>query len=119
MNPSEARQILETLVNGVDPATGEVLAEQTPFNRLVVVRALFQAIRALEQREKPARTRPQPGNAGKPWSKEEDKSLLEAYDAGAPIKHLAEEHARTKGAIQSRLLRHGRLQPATADSSES
>ncbi|GLQ86528.1 hypothetical protein [Dyella flagellata] len=114
MDPSEARQILETLANGVDPATGEAMAEQTPFNCPMVVRALFHAIRALEQREKPAR-HPLPGNAGKPWSKEEDASLLEAYDAGAPIKHLAQEHSRTKGAIQSRLLRHGRLQPVTAD----
>jgi hypothetical protein len=114
MEPGQARQILETLANGVDPSTGEVLAERSPFNDLQVIRALFYAVRELEKLQKAARPRSQLANAGKPWAKEEDASLVEAFDAGTPINELAERHRRTKGAIQSRLMRHGRLQAEVA-----
>lgn len=110
MEPGQARQILETLANGVDPSTGEVLAGKSPFNDLQVIRALFYGVRELEKLQKATRSRSQPANAGKPWTKEEDASLLEAFDAGKPVKELADRHGRTKGAIQSRLVRHGRLQ---------
>lgn len=110
MEPGQAKQILETLASGVDPSTGEALAEQSPFNDLQVIRALFYAVRELEKLQSP-RSRAQPGNAGKPWTKEEDASLVQAFDAGMAVGELAERHARTKGAIQSRLMRHGRLPP--------
>ena len=32
MNHLEAKSTLETLARGVDPATGEILSEQSPFN---------------------------------------------------------------------------------------
>lgn len=114
MEPGQAKQILETLANGVDPSTGEVLAERSPFNDLQVIRALFYAVRELEKLQKATRSRPQPANAGKPWAKKEDASLVEAFDAGTPVNELAQRHGRTKGAIQSRLMRHGRLQAEIA-----
>jgi hypothetical protein len=44
------------------------------------------------------------------WSQEEDDRLAAAYAAGRTIKELADLHARTRGAIQSRINRLG-LQP--------
>lgn len=109
MSPTEAKQTLEALANGIDPSTGEVFAEQGPYHHPQIIRALFYAVRELEKLEKPARSSQLPGNAGKPWSTEEDARLLQAFDEGIPVKELAERHARTKGSIESRLIRHGRL----------
>jgi hypothetical protein len=50
-------------------------------------------------------------NAGKPWSDDEDRQLLSAFDNGRPLAELAQSHSRTRGGIQARLIRHGRLAP--------
>jgi hypothetical protein len=112
MDVAETKQVLEAMANGVNPRTGEVFSEQSLFNHPQVIRALFCAVRALEKCEKRARPSHLPDNAGKPWSEEEDAKLLEAFDAGTPVKELTEQHARTKGSIEARLIRHGRLQDA-------
>jgi len=82
VNPGEAMQVLQALANGVDTSTGEIFVEQHPFNHSQVIRALFYPVHELEKRHKPARSAMQPGNAEKPWTKEEDASLLEGLDAG-------------------------------------
>jgi hypothetical protein len=53
--------------------------------------------------------RKQPGQAGKPWSPEEDRRLVEAFDQGADLDMLTASHARSKGGIASRLVRLGRI----------
>ena len=54
-----------------------------------------------------------PANHGKPWTDEEEKKLLDAYDAQtATIPELAEAHQRGIGGIQNKLIKRGRL---TAD----
>jgi hypothetical protein len=110
MNRAEAKQTLEALANGIDPVTGEIFSGASPFDHPQVIRALFCAVRELDKREKRARPRDLPDNAGKPWPEEEDARLLNGFDAGVPVKELAERHARTRGSIESRLIRHGRLQ---------
>ena len=63
-----------------------------------------------------------PAKAGQPWTAEEDDRLLSGFDGGATLKELSDRHERTDGAIQSRLIRLGRLdsegQPSQASSSE-
>jgi hypothetical protein len=51
-----------------------------------------------------------PANAGKPWTEQEDRELLEKFDAGETVAQLAEAHDRTPAGIHARLVRHGRLQ---------
>lgn len=113
MNRLEAKSTLETLARGVDPATGEILSEQSPFNSPQVIRALFFATKELEaliQAEPTARAeRERPKNAGHAWSPDEDQLLLREFDAGVSPKELAAIHGRTKGAIDSRLVRLGRI----------
>ena len=112
MTPAEARQIVEVLANGIDPATGEVLPDDSALSNPHVIRALFIAAKALElmAAAKPARpAAAAPGNAGKAWTEEEDHRLLAAFDGGAPVAELARTHERTTGAINSRLIRLGRL----------
>jgi hypothetical protein len=121
MTPAEAKQIIDVLASGVDPATGEVLPEDNALNSPHVIRALFIASKALERMAgKPARQgATAPGKAGKPWSEDEDQRLLAGFDAGTPVAALALAHERSSGAITSRLERLGRLQlPQKAPSGE-
>ena len=50
------------------------------------------------------------GNAYEPWTDEEEKRLIEEYEAGASLVNIAEMHARSRGAIQARLKKLGRIQ---------
>ena len=122
MTPAQAQQILESLSNGIDPESGEVLPEDSPVNNPQVIRALFVAIRSLQAMtgaSKAPHTAPKapkvlPGKAGKPWSGDEDQRLLAAFDAGKQPAALAKDHDRTNGAIQARLVRLGRLNDDSA-----
>jgi hypothetical protein len=91
MTPAEAKQIIEVLAGGIDPATGEVLPDDSPLSNPHVIRALFIAAKALEPT--PAKSaRPAaaaPGNAGKSWTEEEDQRLVAGFDAGTPVAALA------------------------------
>ena len=76
-------EIISTLACGIDPFTGEVMFEYSPYQNPDTVRALFLALKgleALESRER--RVQNLPGNAGMPWSPEEDQKLITAYDQG-------------------------------------
>ena len=118
MTPAEAKQIIEVLAGGIDPATGEVLPDDSPLSSPHVIRALFIAAKALElmAAAKPARpAAAAPGNAGKPWAENEDQRLIVAFDAGTLVAELARTHERTHGAINSRLIRLGRLQVSHDD----
>jgi hypothetical protein len=110
MQTSEALAILQSLADGLDPISGQAFPAQSPYQHPIVVRALFRAIQALEhahQREHSAKQ--SPTKAGKPWDVAEDAQLLADFDWGMSIKESAHKHQRTIGAIQSRLLRLGRL----------
>jgi hypothetical protein len=47
------------------------------------------------------------------WSGEEDKQLIADFKQGVSIDDLARKHQRTKGAIESRLVRHGLIEQKT------
>lgn len=112
MQTSDALKILQALADGADPQTGEIFPENSPYQHPQVVRALMVAIRALEQqRENPTRNRRLPENAGKAWKAEEESELCRGFDEGTPIKELAARHKRTQGAIVTRLVALGKIQP--------
>jgi hypothetical protein len=116
-------QILRTLADGIDPATGEQFAAGTAYQHPDTVRALFSAIRMLESPAAPAASQPAPArqasapmtakpgmeNSGRPWSQEEDARLGSTYDAGRSIEELAGIHKRSKWAIEARLARLGKI----------
>lgn len=113
MDDSKALSIVSALANGVNPQTGEMFEIDSPYQAVEVIRALYVAVRALElatrTRARIARTR-MPVNAGKPWTEEEDRELLEKFDGGETVGKLAHAHDRTVAGIQARLERHGRMQ---------
>ncbi len=108
-----ALQIVQALAQGIDPHTGEQFPAASPYQHPDTVRALMQAAQALA--DPVPRTRPShpgiPENAGKPWTEAEDQILAEAFDTGIAIPELAEQHRRTRAAIQARLIRMGKLEP--------
>lgn len=119
METAKTIDILKTLAEGIDPGTGEQFPAGSAYQHPDTVRALFAAIRGLENpAPRPAKTdaprpdksgRPAPENAGRPWSQEEDLRLGQAYDSGKSVEELAQVHKRSKWAIESRLARMGKI----------
>jgi len=110
-----ALQIVQALAQGIDPHTGEQFSAESPYQHPDTVRALVQAAEALGVPASLPRSKAShpgiPENAGKPWTEPEDQALAEAFDAGMAIPQLAEQHRRTRAAIQARLIRMGKLEP--------
>lgn len=112
MKESRARQILQALVQGVDPLTGEELAPGTVLQHADVLRALLAGVDALGQMAARAQRRAQlPGNVGRAWSSEEEQALMAEFQRGDTIAAIATGHGRTLRAIESRLERVGLLTP--------
>ncbi len=112
MDPIGARQILESLVQGYDPVTGEPLPAGTVVQRAEVIRALLAGIGAIEADVRRSRRRAQlPENVGRPWRAEEEARLREDFGAGEPLAAIAVRHRRTVAAIEARLERLGLIGP--------
>lgn len=112
MDETKAMSIVSALANGVNPITGEVFPTNSPYQTAEVVRALFLAARILESRQKARPKTTAADNAGKPWSVDEDRRLLTAFDSGTAIADLARTHGRTTAGIQARLEKHDRIAPS-------
>ena len=94
MELSEALKIIRILSDGIDPETGEVLEDESVFNKPQVIRALAVAANALERVHKiESRKGMLPDNAGKAWATEEDSELIEAFEKGESISELAIKHS--------------------------
>ena len=113
MDNDKAKEIIQTLADGIDPDTGEILPKSSPYQSAPVIRALHAALKALEHKTKSdARRKKRPEHAGKSWSKEEDQQVSEAFDKGETVTEIANIHKRTRGAIQSRLEKLGKIEMA-------
>jgi hypothetical protein len=126
MEREQTLRILNALANGVHPATGEKFAAGGPYQHPDTVRALFQALRAVEgggeavavapaapaAAPAPAPARkpalPQTGS-GSRWSAEEEQRLAAAFDAGRTVDELARAHGRSRAGIEARLVRLGKM----------
>lgn len=107
MDIAKAKELLQTLSEGVNPLTGEVLSENDSCNQGEIVRALNVVLHQLENTIKPKRELPE--NAGKPWTDDEDKLLCKMFEENIPRKEIYQHFKRTSGAITSRLVRLGKI----------
>jgi hypothetical protein len=108
MTQARARQILQSLVQGIDPVSGEELPHETVLQRVEVLRALLAGLSALEQTAARAQRRAQlPGNVGQAWTTEEESRLVAAFKAGETPVTIARKHGRTLRAIEARLEKLG------------
>ena len=107
-NYPRARQVLQSLIQGVDPATGSDLPKDRILNRVDVIRALLSSIDAIEQvTARAARRALLPDGVGQPWTEEEERRLTEAFSNGDAVSDIAGAHKRTIRAIEARLQRLG------------
>lgn len=108
MTIERAKVILRFLAEGADPLTGEVLPEDSVCNKAEIVRAFYCILNELET-EKSAPNRKPPENAGRLWTKEEDKKLIKMFEEGRSNKEMISVLGRTKASIISRLARLGKI----------
>jgi hypothetical protein len=108
VQPSDYKQIIRHLAEGIDPTTGEVLEGSGPLNSPVVIRALYSLLAETEGKTRRTRSeRSMPENFGKPWSEADRTYLQQSYLGGVPEAELAQTLKRTKGGISSELIRLG------------
>lgn len=114
MDEVTALKLIETLANGVHPVTGEILAPDSPIQNPDVLRALWLAARALEERRvRSVRLSSLPANVGKSWTEEENSALIAEFESGRAIPEIAALHQRTPAGILARLEKLGLAKPAT------
>ena len=101
-----AAQILETLADGINPATGEVLPSTDSCNQPEVIRALHVAVLTLRENKA---EKPFPANAGKPWTTAEEDILKRMFENGCSKRDICAYFKRTGGAIAARLVHLGIL----------
>ena len=108
--------LLETSPSALDTDDvlgGLVTAEPRTFFWVETERDVYDAnlvARDLERIERFERRKQQmPPKTGEPWTEEEDRKLLAAFDAGRALQELAAAHERTMGAVRARLLKYGRI----------
>lgn len=107
MQEQKARQILQALIQGVDPFNGEELAYPI-LQRADVLRALLAGVVALEEgAERSARRAQLPVNVGRPWTQNEELALITAIQAKTPLKDIAATHGRSLRAVEARLEKLG------------
>lgn len=117
MELQTARQIIDTLAQGIHPVTGEAMPEDPPYNAPPVIRALFAVSQALQvhsdhhpRKGATSVRRPRgdlPANTGKAWAREDDELLRTEFAKGTPIRTIAAAAQRTRWAVESRLVKLG------------
>ncbi len=109
---------LRAWADGVDPSTGITLPPEHPGQRPDTLRVVFAALALLSSL--PAVATPAdanrsstggPRNAGRSWSAGDDATLTSGFDAGETIGALATRLERTRGAINARLVKLGKIEP--------
>ena len=101
MNSENAWQIIQKVVEGVDPITGEDLPKNSLLSRGDLVPAFVQAVQVLTQdAELTARRSQLHVNVGRIWSKTEEVRLSAGYRSGVTVDELALQFARTPRAIK-------------------
>jgi hypothetical protein len=119
-NYTKAKQVLQSLIQGVDPHNGNELASDTILNRVDVVRSLLASIQAIEiVAARDMRRALLPAAVGKEWTEAEEQQLREEFSQKISILEIADIHKRTVRAIEARLHRLGLMtleQRTTRDS---
>ena len=101
-----AQQIVQSLIEGVDPRTKQPVANESVLNQPDVLRALLTANTALETvMVRDARRAQLPDNVGQPWTEDEEAQLVAGFKEKMAVSDLATLHGRTIRAIEARLER--------------
>jgi hypothetical protein len=116
----KARNVLKSLIQGLDPETGAELPHDAIVNRIAINRSMLVAVTAMELAEARAQRRAQlPESVGKTWAEEEEQQLKAEFARSEPIPLIATKHRRTIRSIEARLERLGLLSPDQRTTSNS
>ena len=108
-----AQEVVQSLIEGVDPRTKQPVSSDSVLNQPDVLRALLTAHTALETvMARDARRAQLPDNVGRPWSKDEEQQLITAFKEKMSIADIAILHSRTMRAIEAWLERLGLITAA-------
>ena len=112
MRARQALSILSALADGIDPNSGEVFDDASPYNQPNVIRALNLAVTLVERELERDGPRFDPNaalhrNRGELWTRAEDAELTAAFRAGESTNRMALLHGRTPSAIYARLTHLG------------
>lgn len=105
MNLERAKELLTALADGVNPLSGELLADEDSCNQLEIVRALNIVLRTLDTQP----GKPTTEKAGTPWSRSDEDLLCELFDAGCAKKEICDRLGRSSVAIAARLVKLGKI----------
>lgn len=115
MQLDAALPIVRALADGINPVTGELYPDNSPYAEPRTLRALYSALDLMQREVERERKRDQrPANFGKAWSDEEDRALAARYDAGDTVSTMATAHQRTKSSIRLRLEYIGKIEPGSS-----
>ena len=118
MEIDKAKEIVSLLAYGIDPTTGEVLPNDSPYNHPSVIRALFSILGSVRVPKKPNKhsmeekqtqnvASGRPKNVGLPWTEELKEKVAIMFKDGTSIDELAAYFERTSGTILSQLVHQG------------
>ena len=89
--------------------------KMTEFEKKLLLKEVFENVSSQTESKPSSQSKKQPSNAGKPWTEMEEDKLLDEFDSKMPLAEIAKEHGRTKGGIEARLVKLGRIsKPDTA-----
>jgi len=116
MNQEQIISIIEALANGIDPLTGEVLPDTSPYNQPEIIRALFQVTKLIPKAKRPKKTIEQkqqenidkglPKNYGLAWGEDDIEAVITKYKSDVTIECIADEQARKPSSIIGLLKKH-------------
>ena len=111
MQLDAALPIVRALADGINPVTGELYPDHSPYAEPRTLRALYSAVDLMQKEIERERRRARlPANFGKSWTVEEDGTLTSEYDSGLPIGEMARRHQRTQSSIRLRLEKLGKIE---------
>ena len=121
MDITEARSIVKTLAQGIDPISGEAFPPDSPYNEPRIIRSLFKVHElatppggsrlSLDERRERNVARGMPKNAGLPWTGEDREAVADGFKNGKSIRDLATAFERSFSAINAELIRQGLISP--------
>jgi hypothetical protein len=113
MQLDAALPIVRALADGVNPVTGELYPETSPYAEPRTLRALFSAVDLMQKEvDREKRRERLPANFGKPWNEAEDRTVVAEFDGGLTLIDIARRHARTQSSIRLRLEKLGKIEPS-------
>ena len=122
MNNERAIEVLEMLLDGVHPVTGEILPEKGPHAEPEVIRALHKGIQALSREVKQGKLGSMSSesnknqgkpNAGRPWTEDDDRQLRELYKNQVSVEEMCTVLQRRPRGINNRLVCLGLVERTT------